>query len=59
MRLLKIIAVFFIFYFVRRFIQLYKSMKKIQEAQARNDQGQANSHRNSDNVINADFKVVD
>jgi len=57
MKLLKIISVVFIIYFVRRFIQLYRAMKKIQEAQANMPRQPQNSPKNS--TINADFKVVD
>ena len=60
MKLIKIISFFFIIYFVRRFIQLYKAMKKIQNAQA---EGKSYKEYTSEapkgTVINADFKVVD
>ncbi len=57
MKLLKIISVVFIIYFVRRFIQLYRAMKKIQEAQANMPRQPQNSPKGP--TINADFKVVD
>lgn len=61
MKLLKIISVVFIIYFIRRFIQLYRTMKKIQEEQAK---GQTYNNKTAGtaserNTINADFKVVD
>jgi hypothetical protein len=60
MKILKIISIFFIIYFIRRFIQLYRAMKKIQEAQAKG-QTYTKSAPNTapENIINADFKVVD
>lgn len=77
MNLLKIISIFFIIYFIRRFIQAYKVMRHIQEenerlvraqAQANSQQArsqtqqqhQSQSHPQSgDDVINADFRVID
>lgn len=61
MKLLKIISVVFIIYLIRRFIQLYRVMKRIQEEQAKgqtfhNKTAGASTERNT---INADFKVVD
>ncbi len=56
MKLLKIISVVFLIYLIRRFIQLYRTMKKIQEAQAN---GQTYQKKSPDSVVNADFKVVD
>lgn len=61
MKILKIIGIVFIIYFVRRFILLYKAMKKIQQAQAdkeRFEQAQ-NTKKDPENVVDADFKVVD
>ena len=60
MKILKIIGIVFIIYFVRRFILLYKAMSKIQQAQTEKDTfEQRNTKRDTDNVVNADFKVVD
>ena len=61
MKILKIIAIFFVIYFIRRFIQLYRAMKKIQEAQAAGQTFHKNPSQASPegNIINADFKVVD
>jgi hypothetical protein len=69
MRIIKIILVFVAIYFIRRFIQMYRIMKAIQEQQAaeargRQDHGDprratASGTRGADPVIDADFKVVD
>jgi hypothetical protein len=63
MRLLKIILVFFLIYFIRRFIQMYRVMKSIQEQQlaqaARAQEQQHQPSPKNDTIINADFKVVD
>jgi hypothetical protein len=61
MKLLKIISIFFIIYFIRRFIQLYRTMKKIQEEQAKGQtyHTKTTSAASERNTINADFKVVD
>ena len=60
MKLIKIISFFFIIYFVRRFIQLYRAMKKIQQAQAQGKTYHEHTSQNSKgNVVEADFKVVD
>lgn len=65
MRLLKIILVIFLIYFIRRFIQMYKVMKTIRDNQDINPQGprpQAETKKDSpakDTVIDADFKVMD
>lgn len=60
MKLLKIISILFLIYFIRRFMQMYRVMKEIQQAQ-KNAQAQ-NHQRNSppkEEAINADFKVMD
>ncbi len=63
MKLIKIILVFVAIYFIRRFIQMYRVMKRIQEQQMAQAQSQQNQGQRPDpspkNVINADFKVVD
>jgi predicted secreted protein len=61
MKILKVIAIFFVIYFIRRFIQLYRAMKKIQEAQANGQTFHKQSPQTTPegNIINADFKVVD
>jgi hypothetical protein len=63
MKLLKIVSVIFAIYFFRRFMQMYRAMEQIQRerAQTQNQNPpQANSEpRRKENVIEADFKVVD
>lgn len=64
MRLLKIIFVFFLIYFIRRFMQMYKNMQRIQEAQLKAHEDLLRRQKTAEqtqagNVINADFKVVD
>ncbi len=62
MRLLKIILVIFAIYFIRRFIQMYNVMKKIQEEQ-RNQAAargpETGAKKQEKTVVDADFKVVD
>lgn len=63
MRLLKIIIVIFAIYFIRRFFQMYKVMKQIQEEQLKKSeqyqkQNQTAPHE-TQNVVNADFKIID
>ena len=57
MRLLKVIVVIFIVYFVRRFIQMYRAMQKLQE-EARVKQPEKSSSVKSD-VVEADYRVMD
>lgn len=57
MKLLKIIIIFFLIYFIRRFIQMYRVMKKIQEEKKLNPQAPPSSSHSD--AIDADFKVVD
>lgn len=63
MRLLKIILVFIAIYFIRRFIQMYRVMKAIQEKQmaeaAEAQKQQHNNHSQTTKVVDADFKVID
>ncbi len=64
MRLLKILLVIFLIYFIRRFIQMYRVMKTIRENQEQKDATEAAQpekafERKKDSVIDADFKVVD
>jgi len=64
MKLLKLIIAIFVIYFIRRFIQMYRAMKKIQEEQilkSQEDQSQAQSQSNEKNktVINAEYTVID
>jgi hypothetical protein len=60
MKLIKIIIFFFIIYFVRRFIQLYRAMKKIQASQAQGKTyNEYNAEKKKEKVVEADFKIVD
>ena len=60
MKLIKIIIFFFILYFVRRFIQLYRAMKKIQESQAEGKTyTEYTQEKTKSKVVDADFKIVD
>lgn len=58
MKLLKLISFLFLIYFIRRFIQAYKVMKQIHEHNLKN-QTPAQKPAPTDNVINADYKVID
>jgi len=62
MKILKIIAIVFVIYLIRRFVQLYFAMKKIQEEQIK-QQTQNNMRPENttpkDNIIDADFKNLD
>ncbi len=65
MALLKIFVIIFLIYFIRRFIQLYGVMKRLQaEAEATARQAELNKRQvskksaNAD-AIEADYKVVD
>ncbi len=55
MKLLKIITAVFIIYFIRRFFQLYKAMKSMQEKQAELERTKP---KDKGDVIEADFKVI-
>jgi hypothetical protein len=65
MKLFKIILLFFLIYFIRRFIQMYRVMKAIQQNRDNgNDQdseGTSSPKRptQEDKVVDADFKVVE
>jgi hypothetical protein len=67
MKLLKIILIIFLIYFIRRFIQMYRVMKQFQAEQVANQKreaeagmhSQAQPKKNDDDAINADFKVMD
>jgi hypothetical protein len=57
MRLLKVILVIFFIYFIRRFIQMYRVMRKIQqEGQARPQEPKPSM---KSEVVEADYRVVD
>lgn len=62
MKLLKLISFLFLIYFIRRFIQAYKVMKQIHETNLKNQaqaQNQTKPAAPSENVINADYRVID
>lgn len=63
MRLLKIIIVVFLIYFIRRFIQMYKTMKSIQDQQMRQNnqppQQEPPAAGKNKTVVDADFKILD
>ena len=58
MKLLKIIGVIFLIYFIRRFIQMYRVMKSVQEQQMKNQSPPRPSQKDQ-NVINAEYKVME
>ena len=68
MKILKVIGVFILIYFIRRFIEMYRMMKQMQETQLRTAQNehnhnhahyQTNAQNKQSTVVEADFKVVD
>lgn len=62
MKLLKLILVVFTIYFVRRFIQLYKVMKQIQENQLRAQTKETRTQspgNNADGAIDVEYKILD
>jgi uncharacterized membrane protein len=59
MKLLKLISFLFLIYFIRRFIQAYKVMKQIHETNLKNQAQQTKPAAPAENVINADYRVID
>lgn len=64
MKLLRILLVILVIYFIRRFIQMYRTMKRIQEDQlaaAERERHRRPEHGPgpSTGIINADYKVLD
>lgn len=61
MKLLKLLLFIFAVYFIRRFIQLYKVMKQVQENQlkAQSRQEQPWPAKPSSGVIDVEYKVID
>lgn len=62
MKLLKIILFIFAIYFIRRFIQMYRVMKSIQEKQAQEAADalrQQQKPQAGNTVVDVDFKVID
>ena len=59
MKLLKVIVVIFLFYFIRRFFQMYKVMKAMQERQSAEFQAHAAKEaEKKGDIIEADFKII-
>jgi hypothetical protein len=63
MRLLKIILIIFIIYFVKRFIQMYRSLKTMQErpptSGGPNVYHSAGVNKSEEVVVDAEYKVID
>lgn len=61
MKLVKIILLFVLIYFIRRFIQMYRVLKTIQQNKDNDTDGTATPERPAPDgkVVDADFKVVD
>jgi hypothetical protein len=62
MKLLKLIIIFFLIYFVRRFIQMYRALSKHHKASFPSEQDHnpgAQTRRGNKNVVDADFQVLD
>ncbi len=58
MRLFKIILVFFAIYFIKRFIEMYRVMKRIQDEQAMQKNKSSSNEVKAEKTINADFKII-
>ena len=58
MRLFKIILVFFAIYFIKRFIEMYRVMKRIQDEQAMQKYKSSSNEVKAEKTINADFKII-
>ena len=58
MRLFKIILVFFAIYFIKRFIEMYRVMKRIQDEQAMQKNKSTSNEVKAEKTINADFKII-
>lgn len=65
MKIFKILAIIFLIYFIRRFIQMYRVMKALQENQNKGPQNPSEEnphmHKNTNDkdVVDADYKVID
>lgn len=59
MRLLKIVGVIFLIYFIRRFFQMYKAMKIIQDEQLRDTMKKNAKTTPENSAIDADYRVID
>ncbi len=58
MRLFKIILVFFAIYFIKRFIEMYRVMKRIQDEQAMQKNKSSSNDVKAEKTIDADFKII-
>ena len=58
MRLFKIILVFFAIYFIKRFIEMYRVMKRIQDEQAMQKNKSSTNDVKAEKTIDADFKII-
>jgi hypothetical protein len=64
MKLLKLVAFFILFYFIRRIFQMYSEMKKIQEEQRANQQPRQENQQTQNGpknakIVDAEYKVLD
>lgn len=58
MRLFKIILVFFAIYFIKRFIEMYRVMKRIQDEQTMRKNTTSSNDLKAEKTIDADFKII-
>ena len=58
MRLFKIILVFFAIYFIKRFIEMYRVMKRIQAEQTMRKNTTSSNDLKVEKTIDADFKII-
>lgn len=59
MKLFKILLFIFAVYFIRRFIQFYRVMKKIQEEQRKAGTNPQATPSNNSHIVDAEYKVMD
>jgi len=60
MKLFKLLLIIFGVYFVRRFFQLMKVMKDIQQNQRRETHSTSENKKHTDeSIIDAEFRVID
>lgn len=62
MKFFKLIFFFFIIYFIRKFIEMYRNVKRMQldlEAQKNKPNASSGPQNAQTTVIDADFKVMD
>jgi len=58
MRLFKIILVFFAIYFIKRFLEMYRVMKRIQAEQTMRKNTTSSNDLKAEKTIDADFKII-